>query len=255
MEGLSIYTYMLRHTFLLLAILQMVFCSYSHAQKKDNNDSIDVAAIMAKSPLTEIEGKQVIIGQIDGNGKNMFFKTLHWALQNICTKNFEGINELDKKKMQMSCNLAFPIKSKETETAGSCDFKATFVVKNNILHYVFSDFVIRSTVLIFTKAIPIEKLNPMKKRTHALFLESFFDSDRIYRNEFIKQLKAEKIMPITHMDEIVNYEVVTGMNEDECLFALGKPGLTSKNTKETQWVYNDSRYLIFTNGVLSIILD
>lgn len=255
MEGFSICTNMLRHTLLLLVALQMTFCSYAFAQKKDANDSIDVAAIMAKSPLTEVEGKQVIIGQIDGNGKTMFFKTLHWALQNISPKNFEGINDLDKKKMQMSCNLAFPIKNKETNATGTCDFKATFVVENNTLHYIFSDFVVRSTVLIFTKATPIEKLNPKKKPAHAIMLESFFDSDKLFRNDFIEQLKAEKIMPITHMNEIVNDEVVTGMNEDECLFALGKPGLASKTTKETQWVYNDTRYLIFNNGVLTVILD
>lgn len=244
---------MLNKNILFTLVLYLCCLIPASAQKdtETKKDSIDVARILNQSPLTDLEGKKIIAGTIEGDGRLLFYQTLHWLLQNFCEHNFDGFDEINKKKLYLSCPLAFHIKGDNDKTNNICRFKAIFFVQDNTLNYIFSDIVLQSSVLIFNKITPIEKLYPEKKETHALLLDKFIQSDKMYRKELLENIQNEKIQALIHWKEIENNQLANGMNEDECLLSIGKPNAILNSTHEVQWQYDGSCYLFFQNGLLN----
>ncbi len=104
---------------------------------------------------------------------------------------------------------------------------------------------------IIPRTVKAEKLNPGGNQRHAELADGLAAALSAIINDIAGAAAKGAAEPVTHWPQILNGEVVKGMNETEVILAKGRPFNVSTSGGKTKWRYNDNSVVIFTKGVVS----
>ncbi len=208
-----------------------------------------------KSYPVTMDGKNCVVSGFVSTANmsddDAFAKTMLWVVQNLCNTGREGMNEVDIVRRSFTCDLVLFSSSEKPETY-YC--KTHFQVIDGKLIYNLSQISTESGVLVMKKVTPMEKLQPEKKESHKLTMDSFVEAESNILNNLFSFVAGTQSIPISHWREIGNQTPAKGMSEIECLLAFGKPQHISGSDNEVQWMYSGSFYLFFKDGKVVTII-
>ncbi|MCD8310510.1 MAG: hypothetical protein LUB83_04780 [Prevotellaceae bacterium] len=207
-------------------------------------------------PLSEEGSKYVVSGFTPFYSLSddvIYANALLWTIDNICDAAREGITEVNVNTKSFSYDLTLE-SSAGSSQSNLYTCKVKIQVASGKLVYYISNIQVQSQILLLKKVTPIEKLQPDKKESHKSTVNDFVKMESQVLNKMFDFVNTNTPSEITHWTEINIGKPVTGMTEDECLMAFGKPQSVSESNGETQWMYTSSFYLFFKNGKVDTII-
>lgn len=108
---------------------------------------------------------------------------------------------------------------------------------------------------LIPRKLDVEKFKPSTNNRHREIVESFAIANSRLVNEVACHIKESKDANVTHWDGIKNGLVQKGMNETEVILIGGKPNIVSPSGKRTQWIYSNDFIVIFTDGVVTNVIQ
>ena len=107
---------------------------------------------------------------------------------------------------------------------------------------------------ILQKTTPIGSLKDDNSRQDALKKE-FVNILSNFLNQYVQDVRNAEYQKISHWDEIEKGRVVKGMTQYEVKVLKGSPRNESKNGERVKWMYANDNVVIFTNGVVTSVID
>lgn len=127
----------------------------------------------------------------------------------------------------------------------------TFKAENGKLSFLSTEMHVCSNNLFGDlKETLFENLQPEKKSKHKNHVNELATENSIYLNNLFAYIKEKKSQPVNHWTEIVESNIIKGMNETECLLAVGKPQHIRPNGKQTKWMVNNDFVVMFEDGIV-----
>lgn len=206
------------------------------------------------SPYSEVKGK-IVISQFHSFDnlaeKDILLNALLWVIQ-YGPQPEEKVLQADYDKKQFVVSLVL----EEPKTASRYRYSLSAKVSGNIITMLASDITHESeaAVIKLVKRTSFEKLQPDKKPKHKELMDEFAGMYKDCVAQMVKFISTNQLPDISHWDEIKNKEVVKGMNQAECLLALGKPASVQKQDNKEEWMYDAYSYLFFENGVVTSVI-
>jgi len=199
-----------------------------------------------------------VSGQIDVPGQSaekIFLGALDFAVMHLDpTDDHEQIGEIDPSQKSFMLRLYSKQGSNNNETT----FTRLTLVKAENGKIVFTDTQLdvkyREKGLI-PRTLAFEKLNPADNSRHHELIEQFAIINSQYLYDMAASIPDNNNLIVTHWDEILNKEIVKGMNPFEVKLILGLPVTERENGDRMRWVYPKNYVLLFVNGILSRIVE
>ena len=176
-----------------------------------------------------------------------------WTLENVCPQLKEGISNTSFQQKRFEFDVML-------EHLGS-DMKryvysahAIIRAKDGKLSYLVTNLSYQNSIGgIVNRATPLIKYAAKETAANKVILDGAEEAVSKMLNMLFDYIAEHELLPITHWDDIYISRPVEGMNTDECLLAFGKP-LVISGTDEVQWMYNNSFFLFFRDGIVTTIL-
>lgn len=204
-----------------------------------------------------VDNKVVFTGfeTISGiSDETIFINALLWAITHS-SKLKEDFSKIDYSGMNFTYKKIFYSTTSSEQSPSTYTCESSIRISNDMISFLVTDIIYESTgALNIIKRIPFEKLDPEKKAKHIEYLNEFTKSNSGALNEMFDFIRNNKTPSITHWEEITQNKVTKGMNQAECTLAYGKPiDIKTAGNKE-QWMYGNSVYLFFEDGILASYL-
>lgn len=207
-------------------------------------------------PIASDNGKSIVSGFVPFAGvsdETIFANAMLWAVENICTKNRDGLFDINIEQKKFSANLELSsLPELEQNSLYYCKLNLR-VAEGKLVFYV-SDIMIESSILMIKKTTPLEKLNPEKKAAHKEAIDAYVQTISAVLNQLFDFVNKNNPGTISHWKKITYSTPIKGMTENECRLAFGKPQSVRDMGDEVQWMYSSSFYLFFKNGRVSTII-
>ncbi len=206
--------------------------------------SMDDKGKLSVSDLIDIEGK---------TQREIFTDALVYIYNNFDAES-EVIESIDYESNRFI--IGRRLKQGSGKTTTTYEYISAFQVADGILSFVSYD--IRAEYRekgILPRKLDIEKLKPQENERHKELVEEFsLLNSKIIKNmsEYIASAKSETV---THWDEIKAGNVVKGMNKTEVKLAFGRPLNERETGKRTKWMYDNNAVVIFTNGLVTTVME
>lgn len=184
--------------------------------------------------------------------ETIFVNALVWAINNS-SKLKDDFIKIDYQKMSFECNKIYQSTNQKEPTTFRMNYSVR--VSDNMLTFLVSDILAENPgPLSLVKKQYFDKLNVEKKPKHAQLLNEFTTINSGVLNSMFKFIKTNRLPTITHWNEISQNIVVNGMNQIEALLSYGKPIDSKKTDNREQWMFGNSIYLFFTDGLVTSVL-
>lgn len=140
--------------------------------------------------------------------------------------------------------------------AASYAFRTAFSFDDGLMSFVTYDIIIgfKEKGLVPRK-LAIEKINPTAKERHKDLAEGFALGSSRMIDDIVKNSAKNTSLPITHWDDIKAGKVTKGMNEAEVKFVGGQPCNITKSGSRVQWMFSNDFIVIFTDGVVTNVMQ
>lgn len=207
-------------------------------------------------PTMSDDGKLSVSDIIDIEGKSqkeIFAGALVFIKNNI-NPEFELIESVDYDSYRFI--LARKTEQGSGKTASSYEYIMAFQVADGILSFVTYDIKAgwREKGLLPRK-MDLEKLKPQTNERHKELVTEFSYLSTKYLLDMAEFIKSAKIPLITHWKELKSETVVKGMNETEVKIVFGRPYNERKTGSRVKWMYEDNSVVIFTDGIVSTVIN
>lgn len=254
----------------IITMLTVLVCSIGMTAKDDkatDNLSQWAESELAKYPET-VDGIKVFYPSLDENGKlsvsdiidipdkaqiDIFTNALVYIYDNYNPES-EAIESIDYDSNRFI--IARKLKQGSSGKTTSYEYISAFQIADGILSFISYDITCEYREKgILPRKLDIEKLKPQENPRHKELVEEFsFLNSKILKemSDFICTSDNEKV---THWDEIKNNQAVKGMNKTEVKLALGRPYSERDMGKRTKWMYDNNSVIIFTNGIVTTVID
>ena len=176
-----------------------------------------------------------------------------WTLENICPQLREGITETSFPGKKFGFDVKFEHLASDMKLH-QYSAHVTIRAKDGKLVYLVSNISQTSSLGgVVNRVTPLVKVAAKDTPANRRILSGAEEAASSMLNQLFDYVVTRKLQPIRHWDDINIQRPVKGMNTDECLLAFGKP-LVVSGTDEIQWMYGNSFFLFFRNGVVTTIL-
>lgn len=108
---------------------------------------------------------------------------------------------------------------------------------------------------ILPRKIAAEKLKPVTNERHKELVESFSLANSKIVSDILNYTVAHKYLKVTHWPEIKAGKVVKGMNEAEVKLIGGEPRSVNPSGNRTQWMYSNDFIVIFTDSLVTNVIQ
>lgn len=108
---------------------------------------------------------------------------------------------------------------------------------------------------IIPRKLDIEKFKPATNERHKEIVEGFFLTNSRIIDGIVKYAIANHDIKISHWDDIKDGTVVKGMNEAEVKLIGGKPRSVNQSGNRLQWMYSNDFIVIFTDGIVTNVIQ
>lgn len=218
----------MKHIVLTLILAQV--CLMCNAQYKV--DKLDGKCYMAGASIVE-----------NSNDDNIFGNIVLWAQKTTDKPGLGFFSKLDYASRHLELETVVKTKT------GSYSGMLKGDVYGGIIKFRVEDIVQQSP-----KLTPLEKLQPEKKQAHKTAITNFEQQESELIEAMLDFAKTNDLPLITHWQDIEKGRIVKGMNETECLLAVGKSRIVNDSNGEVQWQDNLGMYIFFKNGEVSSVV-
>lgn len=108
---------------------------------------------------------------------------------------------------------------------------------------------------IIPRKLDIEKFKPSSNNRHKDIVESFHIANSKAINDIVNYINGNNDTEVTHWSDIKAGVVKKGMNATEVIMIGGKPSIVSPSGKRVQWIYSNDFIVIFTDGVVTNVIQ
>lgn len=253
-----------------LFAISAIICTASLTAKDDkstDNLSQWAESELAKYPET-VDGIKVFYPSPDENGKlsvsdiidipdntqtGIFTNALVYIYDNYDPEN-EAIETIDYDSRRFI--IARRMKQGSGGKTTSYEYISAFQIADGLMSFIAYD--IRAEYRekgILPRKLDIEKLKPQENPRHKELVEEFSFLNSKFLKEMADYISSTKAENITHWNEIKDNQAVKGMNKIEVKLALGRPYSEREMGKRTKWMYDNNSVVIFTNGIVTTVID
>lgn len=205
-----------------------------------------------------VDSVAVVRGHIAVPGltaQQCFLAAMVYASENFNTEAEEGFEKIDFKKHTFTLLLKTTQGDKNTETTytRSITFKAT----DGGLDFEAAqiDCRYREKGLI-PRTLRMEKLHPDTNRRHAELVKEFSEVNSAYLDGMKQYTSTRKDIQSPNYAKLAKgAKVEVGMNMDEVTILAGAPVNKRKSGERYRWIYSNDYVIIFTDGVVSKIVQ
>ena len=224
----------------------------------DNSTAVldTIAIVLDKNvtyyPSSMKDGKMNVSNSINFqniSSERIFINTMLYVI-NKAERGREHIVELDVEKKQLSAILDIP-SDFYSDNSTYYQYANTFRTSGGELTFIASEMLVRyKNMMGDWKEFPFEDLDTNKKAKHKNYVNEHAALNSIYLNDLFLFVKTNQPEKVTNWNNIAEGKIVAGMNETECLLAVGKPMHIRKNGNQIKWMVNNDFVVIFENNIV-----
>ncbi len=200
-----------------------------------NNTDDSVAVVVASLPVEKLSAEQA------------FYAAMLYAVSNLDEESGDCVLAVDYDKR------SFVILLRSTQGAST---RETTYARNLRVEARDGGLDCRVTGIsakyrdkgIIPRTVALEKLHPESNDRHAELVTEFTRVNSDYLNAMASYAASRGDVSITHLRDIRESKVVTGMNPDEVTLVKGAPFEVRKSGERLRWIYGDGSVVIFTDG-------
>lgn len=208
-------------------------------------------------PVT-VDDEVTVSGEIAVPGlssEKIFLGALNYAAVHLDqTNGNEQLGEINPAEKSFVLRLYSRQGTNNNETT----FTRLMLVKAEDQKILFRDMQIdvryREKGLI-PRTVAFEKLNPASNSRHRELVEQFAVINARYLYDMASGIAGDNDLEVTHWKEILDRNVVKGMNQFEVLLILGRPVSERDNGDRVRWIYPNNYVLLFVEGKLIRIVE
>lgn len=204
---------------------------------------------------TTVEGLASISGTIPTGSKasSAIAAALSYAIDRL-DPNTEKLEQLDLDSNSFLLHLRSTQGSNNTETTFS---RHTMIeVLDNALKFTVYDLDARYREKgILPRTLPFERLNPATNSRHRELIEQFAVTNADYIYSMVQFINENPEMTLPNREAVAKGVPTIGMTPLEVKILLGNPPIERKMGSRTRWVYDNSLAIIFTDGVVSRVIN
>ncbi len=183
----------------------------------------------------------------------IFTEVLSFIYNNLNTET-EAIEKIDFDNQRII--LFRKLKQGEYKDATTYEYLISFQMGNNMLSFIASELKAEYKEKGFLpRKLNFEKLKPTEKERHKELIDEFSSLNSQYLHSIAKHVATTKPETVTHWSQIKIGKAVKGMNKTEVLMTLGRPAIERSTGTREKWMYGNEYVIIFTNGIVSSIID
>ncbi|MDE7152868.1 MAG: hypothetical protein K2O00_00315 [Muribaculaceae bacterium] len=109
---------------------------------------------------------------------------------------------------------------------------------------------------LIPRTIPLEKLHPDRNKRHEELVKELVKVSSGYISDMMDYVNTRKDIVSPNYNLLKKKsDVAVGMNEDEVTILLGPPMNKRKSGERVRWIYANDYVIIFTDGIVSKIVD
>ena len=201
--------------------------------------------------LSEAGKNLVCTGLTDTGGKDKlaFSNAMIWCI-NAGTGIADTFVSRDFSGYKFSAKLR---RSSKDNEKNSISFVLKIQVRDNQLSYSITEIKVYDTFLPIPQSI--EKFYPPKKAKQEEIIAWVTDICSETMNDLTAFIHNNHPVFSEHWDAICRKAIEPGMTADECVLVMGKPINRQNSGNREQWMYENSTYIIFEDGVVKTLLD
>lgn len=186
-----------------------------------------------------------VTGTTDDDGA--FANLVLWAQDAVKQPGNDFFTTLDYEQHTLTLPLTAAVEKAEFHT------NLTASVTGGALVFTVTDIVQETKAVLGSKRTPFEWLKPDTKPAHKEIINTFESAMSALINSMVTFTKTNTLPRITHWNEIRAKRIVEGMNETECLLALGRPRIVTDG-EERQWLMNGNVYVFFKKDIVTNVV-
>lgn len=207
----------------------------------ENTDNDTIAVVAGRLSVPGLDARQC------------FLAALVFASDNL--DDNESIEGIDYTGLNFSISLKTTQGNNNNETSytrsitcKACDEGVDFNVSEIDCHFRDKG--------IIPRTIRLEKLQPDKNKRHAELVKQFVEINSGYLGRMSDYMRSRKGISSPNFDKLMKgASVCEGMNMDEVTILLGPPLNKRRSGEKYRWIYANDFIIIFTDGVVSRIVD
>ena len=267
---------------LVLATVLILPAGVSAKKKKDKKEE-NIEAAATEPPVSDLskwskETLKTLPAQIDGvtiyrptvneegrieiselvdipqiNQTDIFVSAVVFAAENM-ERGVDAIETIDFDTRRFIIKRV--VNKGELNEASTYSYTTAFQAADNMLSFVSYDIDIEYKEKgIITRHMAIEKMKPSSNKKHAELIEDFSVNNSKYIKEMSDFISKNTVLEVSHWQEIKAGKVVNGMNETEVKLVGGAPVSVRDMGERSKWMYSNDFVVVFTNGVVSTVIQ
>lgn len=194
--------------------------------------------------------------QIPGlDARQCFLAALVYASDNFDTEANEGFEEIDYS------NLSFKMLLKTTQGRNNTETTYTrsiaFKSMDGVLDFTVADIDCKFRDKgIIPRTLRLERLQPDNNKRHAELVKEFVEVNSGYLHNMVYYVSTRTDITSPNFDKLKHKsEVEEGMNMDEVTILLGPPLNKRKSGTKYRWIYSNDYVIIFTDGIVTKVIN
>lgn len=191
---------------------------------------------------------------IPNRSKDEIFTGILSFIYNNLNTETEAIEKVDFDNQRIT--LFRKLKQGEYKDATTYEYLISFQMGDNMLSFIASELKAEYKEKGFLpRKLDFEKLKPTEKERHKELIDEFSTLNSQYLHSIAKHVATTKPETVTHWSQIKAGKAVKGMNKTEVIMTLGRPAIERTTGTREKWMYGNEYVIIFTNGIVSSIID
>lgn len=215
-------------------------------------------AVNTDDTSAEADTVAVISGHIQLKGldkKQVFMAAMVYASDNFNTdEDKEGFEAIDYEGMTFSAVLRTTQGTNANETTYTRSLKLTAVDGGFDFVITEIDCRYREKGLI-PRTLRLEKLHPDRNSRHNEVVREMVNVNSAYLSQMADYVSTRKDITSPNYKLLKKGRVTEGMNGDEVTIILGPPLNKRTSGERERWIYSNNHVIIFTDGVVTKILE
>jgi hypothetical protein len=202
----------------------------------------------------EDDGKLQISDLIDlpGTSRETIYVNALVEVRSTFDADVEEFDKIDHEGMRFCLSRSIY----DEDAAATFNYTIAVQATDKLLSFLVTDISIGFKEKgILPRTLDIEKMKPYKDKRHKELVEQCAVSISKYVNQLSNAIISRGKPKIAHWPEIRKGQIAKGMTPEEVTLVKGRPTSKRQSNSRTKWMYGNDNVVIFTDGVVTNIIQ